>query len=391
MNSLAVPNAGMIAQEQRRHFNALGKTKVQQEFLKRFSSKIDINRINQNIHNELIVLIEDFEKSVDAILEGKRQYTKGLYNNSYQAQNAKLLNIYYDFLDIYSKVYLEAPKASTDPYLQKLNNLINTLTAEVQSNPTVLFDKSKIQKSTGGTTSFADSIAYLSKQIKGVSLLEHGTINFIDKALELIPDESLGIVSSGQILIGGKQASQDAILFDKNLKIKTKSGKEYTLQEYFDMHKHEIKQTISFSLEEWENVMQQVVGFQSKYHRGGYIKMGSISLNEILQLDYKQAQALRNLYILSNQHDIDSTDSLITHKFNVKAVHDDYNALFSFCLGKFMNKLMAKNYYMITKTGVTDSYTYYNNLFNKMQYFRPKGKVNINNLDHDYDIHIREI
>ena len=156
MNSLAVPNAGMIVQEQRRHFNALGKTKVQQEFLKRFSSKIDINRINQNIHNELIVLIEDFEKSVDAILEGKRQYTKGLYNNSYQAQNAKLLNIYYDFLDIYSKVYLESPKASTDPYLQKLNNLINTLTAEVQSNPTVLFDKSKIQKSTGGTTSFAD-------------------------------------------------------------------------------------------------------------------------------------------------------------------------------------------------------------------------------------------
>ena len=121
--------------------------------------------------------------------------------------------------------------------------------------------------------------------------------------------------------------------------------------------------------------------------------MGRVKFEDVINLDMNEARALRNLYILSRGLKGYATPGgpleNVSHKFNVRASHEHYKALFSYCMGKFMGHLISHNYFMMTARGVMDSYSYYVDLFNRGRYFAPIGAVSVTQ-PKEYRVAIKE-
>lgn len=391
MNTLQIPNSFEIAKVQKEHFIAIHKTQAQKATLTKLQSlnASGFQQANQLLDVWIFDLIKRLEQGVGKILEEGK--TKNIMSSG--TPNYTALNVAYnDFKKIYKEIKNQAPVQSIDNYFIKLEEYMKLVDAQLLSNPSALLDKTIINKA-GKETSFVNLLMNLSYQIKGVSLLEHSAIEFIKKYVKL-PDD-IEIVGSGQILVGGKQASQDALFLDKNLKIKLDSGEVINFLDYVNNNQNN-STTINLSFSEWEQLFQfGAIGLQSKYSQYGNIKMANISMKEILTTDLQQTKALRMLYILNNQIDIDGK-VLITHKFNIKKTgkaQEDYKRLFSYGLCKYMDNILKHNHYMVTaKNQIIDSNTYYRTLFNKGRYFRPGGDISLakGNLNKDYRISIKE-
>ena len=398
MNNLNIPTASEIAQAQKKHFMALHRTKAQQKTLNQLASlnADGFATANQYLENMTLTAIQQLEQAIDDILINapRRKKVQKTTSTSPTINYTALNAAYNAFKQVYNDIKQARPASAVDERFAKIDACIATADAALASSPYALLDKTLFTTSQGKSVNFISQLAYLSLSLKGVSLLEHEAINFIKQYVDL--PENIIIEGTGQILVGGKQASQDALFFDKKLSIKLDSGKTVNLQEYLQSLRSGNK-TISFSYNEWDSILTQgAIGLQSKYSRYGHIKMHSISLREIMAQDLKYTKALRMLYILKNQTDPDTGEKLITHPFNIKTsgqVQKHYKALFSYGLCKFMDDIMQHNHYMVTANNlIIDSNTYYQNLFNQGKYFRPSGDINLNAsaLNHDYRIYIQE-
>lgn len=395
MNNLHIPTPYLVALAQKKAFENVyqnNTTSKQQEMLKKMSQSIDSAHIrfeNARLDKEVLSIIDEFEKGVDILLRDSNKLKKALKENRSINSNLEtaIENSFYKFCDIVEKIKsTQIKKTEIDNYLQELDSNINAAIQSGQSIPHFLIDATKFtNKGNNGSTSFISRLGYLSKQIKGITLLEHQGLEFFRELP--IPDD-YEVLNTGQLYIDGKQAGQDGLIIGKNIQIKTANGEEILLSDLLNK-KNDFTKNISVSSDEWEKAVSQALGIQSKYHRAGYIKMGDIKMKDIIQLDLKQAQALRNLYIL-HQGPAGYEGENVSHKFNVKKSHPDYKMLFSYCLSRFMNKLINKNYYMITKQGIMDSYSYYMNLFRNSHYFAPVGAVSVYPVDKDYRIAIKE-
>ena len=284
------------------------------------------------------------------------------------------------------------PIQSIDKYTKELDLLLTQANSKIASQPNHILDKNAYLTSAGKPTTLINKLINLSYQIKGVSLFEHQAIDFIKRFVKI--PENIEFIGTGQVLVAGKQASQDALFFEKGLQVVLSDGKKVDLKSYLEELKSGNK-TVALTYDEWNSVLSQgAIGLQSKYSRWGNIKMSSMSLKELFvsqASEFNYVRALRNMYILNNQ--VDENNILqITHKFNVKR-SKDYSLLFSAALAKFMDKIMSNNHFMVTaKYGVIDAVSYYNHLFNSHQYFRPSGAISLakGDLDKKYNISIKE-
>lgn len=391
MNNLSIPTASEIALEQKKEFLNIIKTKQQAKLmleLNKMNNQQDFLTADIEVQNLVRQAIKSLERGIDQVLKSatalkKAQSSSSTTNTTNQTNQLRLA--YNNFLAIYNSIKNQQLKGVTDAYLQELDTMISSLEGQVVTNPSVLIDPSLFSNKRGESRSFIQRLGYLSKQIKGITLLEHRGIEFIKK----IPlPENITFVGSGQILVSGEQASQDALFFDKNLEITLTNGTKIKLYDYLN-NSHEITETISFTDSEWEQVMRSAIGLQSKYHRGGYIAMGKVNFYDVINTDYAQAKALRNLYILSQGTQGYGGENVARY-FHVKKQHSHYKALFSYCLGKFLNnKIIKGNYYMMTARGIMDSYNYYVDLFSRSRYFAPIGDVSVT-IPKEYRIAIKE-
>ena len=396
MNGLAIPEPAAVAHIQKRHFATLYKTKAQAntlEKLKNLNTPQAFEKANALLQSQTISLIKYFENQVNKVVEEKKKIQKlQKMPNPPKPNHVALNQAFQNFQQAYKVIKQAAPTSKVDKYFQNLDSCISQANANLAAQPSYLLDKN-FQNKDNTMTDFVTKLVNLSYQIKGVSFLEHESIKFIKEQVEI--PEDIEIVGSGQILVGGKQASQDALFVPKNLEIVLANGEKVNFLDYLNNNKKSAT-TISFSYDEWDQVLRNgAVGLQSKYSQYGNIKMSSIKLKEILELDFNYAKALRNMYILKNQVDIDKR-ALITHPFHVKTsgkAQKDYQMLFSISLAKFMDKIMSHNYYMVTaEYGIIDAVTYYNTLFNKHHYFKPAGQINLTEkgLNENHNVSINE-
>ena len=394
MNDLNIPTASEIALEQKKHFLSIQKTFQQSKLLlqlTKMNSQQAFLEADLAVQNLVKKGIKALESGIDEVVKSASKL-KQIQSTSTSAAtdmvsaSSQLQMAYKKFLSIYNSIKNNQLKNVTDVYLQELDTLIQTIDNQVDSTPLILLDKSLFQNKQGQQVNFISKLGYLSMQIKGITLLEHEGIKFIKEKVQI--PQNISFVGTGQILVNGKQASQDALFFEKNLVIELSNGEKVNLHEYLN-NAQSNSSSISFTDNEWEQIMKSAIGLQSKYHRGGYIAMGKVSFYDVINTDYAQAKALRNLYILSQGIEGYQKEN-VTHQFNVKSTHPDYKALFSYCLGKFLdNKIIKGNYYMMTSKGIMDSYTYYTNLFTRNKYFAPIGSISVTT-PKDYRIAINE-
>lgn len=399
MNNLHIPTPYLIATAQRKEFEKIFKrlSPQQSKMLNSLNQSISPAQLavtNARLENETIKLLKAFEQGVDRLFADNKAIKKALEKSSSipPSLSSGLVNSFNSFSQVVRKISnKQINQKELDVYLQELNANINQVSNLVASTPTILMDKSQFYNvSTNTDASFLERLGYLSKQIKGITMLEHEGLEFFRELP--IPDDYI-VVNTGQIKINvgtslPVQASQDGLIIDKNLKIKLTNGKEMYLRDLLNSTSS-LQKTIVIDEAEWNRAVSQSLGIQSKYNRAGYIQMGKVSLENIINLNMKQAQALRNLYIL-HQGQEGYRGINVTHKFNVKKQHDDYKALFSYCLSRFMNRLIHQNYYMITAQGIQDSYSYYMNLFRNSHYFAPIGQVSIYPIEKEYRVAINE-
>lgn len=411
MNYLNIPSAEDIVRAQKMAFLALQKTKAQGNLLLQFNNSIrsdQIKELNSLIQSDIINLIHEFEEAIDNLKIKNNEYKNISKSDitSISALDNRLSQCYQNFIQVLQKIQKEETNEII-PELQELETNIKLLENFVKQNNKLnigLFDNTALGLKTkeGKNSSFLSRLSYLSLNIKGVQLLEHRGLEFIREKLSSSLPEEIVIINSGQIRnSAGQQLSQDALMFDKNIKIKVKKDnntfQEMTIIEYFNyLEKNSEKQTITIGDDELEQILSLALGIQSKYSRYGWITMKkNFSIEEIFKLQYDYARALRNLHILAtgeyDKYKLRKNSKGERKKFNLKKsgkAVNDYNALFNYCLSSFMDKIISKNFFMLTADGLEDSQSFYTRLFNAGSYFRAKGNVEIANLNKKYTIQI---
>ena len=399
MNSLAIPEKMKIANAQRESFFNMSKTVHQSNILYKIQQNVKSaawTAVNTMLDGETLQLINELERYVDAIISLKPKKDKKTKQvTSLTAAQTNQLNLAVNsFINYFNQL-------KNHPRVDAMNSIVQNLDMHLQklqslgiNQDTVFVKSSQFKTKKGKDTSFINLFSNAIMNLKGIPLFEHAAVKFIDKYIMSQMIDDIGFAGTGQITIDGNYASQDAVFFNKNIKIKTINGIEITLEDYFKNIKSG-RESINIPLEEWDQVMRYAIGVQSKYSRYGHIKMTDMSLGEIInRCKTTEARALKMLYILKNQTHPTTEQKMITHKFNVKIsgqAQSDYNRLFSYALHKHMSQIMHHNYYMVTKSfGVIDAYTYYDKLFSSGSYFHPIGDINFGSLTKDYRISIED-
>ena len=399
MNSLAIPDKMDITNAQRESFFNMSKTVHQSNILYKIQQSVKPaawTAVNVMLDGETLQLINELERYVDDIISLKPKKDKKTKQvASLTAAQTNQLNLAVNsFINYFNQL-------KNHPRVDAMNSIVQNLDAHLQklqslgiNQETVFVKSSQFKTKKGENTSFINLFSNAIMNLKGIPLFEHMAVKFIDKYIMSQMIDDIGFAGTGQIKIDGKYASQDAVFFNKNIKIKTINGTEITLADYFKNIKSG-RESINIPLEEWDQVMRYAIGVQSKYSRYGHIKMADMSLGEIInRCKTTEARALKMLYILKNQTHPTTEQKMITHKFNVKIsgqAQSDYNRLFSYALHKHMSQIMHHNYYMVTKSfGVIDAYTYYDKLFSSGSYFHPIGDINFGDLKKEYRISIED-
>ena len=399
MNSLAIPNKMDIARAQRESLFNMSKTAQQSNILYKIQQSVKPaawTAVNVMLDGETLQLINELERYVDDIisLKPKKDKKTKQVTSLTAAQTSQLNLAVNSFINYFNQLKNHPKVDAMNPIVQGLDLHLKKLQSLGINQDTVFVKSSQFKTTKGENTSFINLFSNAIMNLKGIPLFEHAAVKFIDKYIMSQMIDDIGFAGTGQIKIDGKYASQDALFFYKNIKIKTVNGTEITLEDYFKNIKSG-RTSIKIPLEEWDQVMKYAIGVQSKYSRYGHIKMADISLGEIInRCKTTEARALKMLYILKNQTHPTTGQEMITHKFNVKSskeAQSDYNRLFSYALHKHMSQIMHHNYYMVTKSfGVIDAYTYYDKLFSSGSYFHPVGDINLGDLKKDYRISIED-
>ena len=399
MNKAQIPDASDICRIQIAGFKSLYNINAShKKHAMRKKLVLDANelkQINTIMQNETVAMIKSFEQNVDKIfssiatIKKFQKDTKTDHTANILKEESSLRNSIQSMSKTLNDIVQQKRVQSTDQYIEQLQNNLNKIQQALskQAPSLVLLDSNLFQTAKGENTSFMHQLGYLSNHIKGISLLEREGVLFFKELVESSFPEDFIVVGNGQWNVGGKNPSQDALIFEKDAQVRLLDGTKKPIMEWLnDLEKRSGTKKISMSNIEYLNLLAQALGVQAKYHRGGYITMASnITLADVID----NAPALRNLYILYRGFEGYKGEN-VSHKFNVKATHKDYKALFSYEIGKIMDRVINENYYMITAKGITDSYTYFLDLLNKQKYFAPIGNVSLYPINKKYRIAIKE-
>ena len=408
MNKLNIPSVQQIIKEQKRSFEALGKTNQQRKILQeinQFWDTSEMKNLNGKIKKDLIQLADEFSDSLKAIYINNSQFKKLTESTPKASLNEELEKEYNHLLSLFQKIQQLNQKIGNSE-IKQFSQVINNLKLINQKGEQNLRDslfaiRSNVVDSEGKNISVFQSIRNAEKNIKGIQILEKGGYKFF-KQLPSLPN--IEIIHTGQQTNKGRQLGQDMFAVDKNFKVtfmENGTQKTVSLKEYFDsVEKANGTSTTISLITSWEDVYKSIVGIQSKYSRHGWITfLKNFSIEEIFKLQLNEAKALRNLYILS-KGEYGSTKlrgiyngdgkfiKRVTYDIRKADPNKHYQALFSYCLSKFMDKIIKHNFYMLTRHGLTDSQSFFRELFGQGQYFRPKGNVDPTNIKKTYDIQI---
>lgn len=395
LNYFNIPTDAQIAKEQKNQFimlynnlynsNLGGKTSDMLTALNRSIAPGESQRVSAQFKSQVVSMIQELESACDNLDKLKisnSNNTTFLSKSLSIAYDQKLMVAFNKLKQIVASINNKSQSTSVDKYLQELQSNIldieKDISTRVASTPAHPFFNLRRYTQTNKSgqsyqVSFIERLGYLARQIKGWEL-EHEGLEWFKK---LPLPEEYEIVSTGQLMIDGKQLSQDGLIILKNAKIKVQGlNQAITLHDYFNTY---LKQNHSKNISsiDYSHILDQSVGIQSKYSRYGTISMSSISAEDIYRNNLINSSiALKFLYNLHLGPQMFQGHN-VSHTFNVKKQHPHYNALFSYSLSKFMSKILNKNYYMITKKGIQSSYDYYLELFARNRYFHPIGSVSL--------------